>query len=72
MKNCPKCNKKLSVFYIKQNCSDCGCDLLNYNREESLERDAEKAEAEFAKLDEFLSKFRSLFSKLRPAKKTKE
>lgn len=59
MKNnkCPKCGKKLSIFYIKQNCSECGCDLLNYNREESLERDAEKAEAEFAKLDKLLAKF---------------
>ncbi len=55
---CPKCEKKLSIFYIKQNCCECGCDLLNYNREESLERDAEKAEAEFAKLDALLSKFK--------------
>ncbi len=55
---CPKCGKKLSVFYIKQNCSECGCDLLNYNREESLERDAERAEAEFAKLEGLLSMFR--------------
>lgn len=54
---CPKCEKKLSIFYIKQNCPECGCDLLNYNREASLEKDAEKAEAEFAKLDAILSKF---------------
>lgn len=54
---CPKCGKKLSLFYIRQNCSRCGCDLLNYNREEALERDAEKAEEEFARLDAVLSKF---------------
>lgn len=66
---CPKCGKKLSVFYIKQNCPDCGCDLLNYNREESLEKDAEKAEAEFAKLENILSKFKKFFSKF---KKNKE
>lgn len=59
MKNvCPKCGKKLSIFYIKQNCSDCGCDLLNYEREKQLEEDAKKAEAEFEKLDALLSKFR--------------
>ena len=59
MKNvCPKCGKKLSIFYIKQNCADCGCDLLNYEREKHLEEDAAKAEAEFAKLDALLSKFR--------------
>ncbi len=58
MNKCPKCGKKISIFYIKQNCSECGCDLLNYNREASLEKDAEKAEAEFAKLDSILAKFR--------------
>lgn len=59
MKNqCPKCGKKLSIFYIKQNCSECGCDLLNYNREKQLEEDAEKAEAEFARLDRLLGKFK--------------
>ena len=51
---CPKCDKKLSFFYVKQTCSECGCDILNYNREERLERDAEKAEEEFAKLDAFV------------------
>lgn len=55
---CPKCGKKLSVFYIKQLCNDCGCDLLNYNREAELERDAERAEAEFARLDKILGKFK--------------
>ena len=55
---CPKCNKKLSIFYIKQNCSECGCDLLNFNREAELERDAERAEAEFARLDKILVKFK--------------
>lgn len=58
MNKCPKCGKKISVFYIKQNCSECGCDLLNYNREKMLEADAEKAEAEFARLDALLAKFR--------------
>lgn len=55
---CPRCGKKLGLFYIKQNCSGCGCDLLNYEREKSLERDAERAEAEFAKLEKLLSKFK--------------
>ncbi len=63
--NCPKCGKKLNILYIKQNCSECGCDLLNYNREESLERDAEKAEAEFEKLEKILSGFKKFFSKFK-------
>ena len=55
---CPKCEKKLSFFYIKQNCNECGCDILNYNREERLEEDAAQAEIEFAKLDALLEKFK--------------
>lgn len=54
---CPECGKKLSVFYIKQYCT-CGCDLLNHNREKHLEEDAAKAEAEFAKLEKLLGKFK--------------
>ena len=54
---CPRCQHKLSPFYIKQNCPECGCDLLNYNREESLERDAERAEAEFAWLEKKFGRF---------------
>ena len=60
---CPKCGKKLSIFYIRQNCPECGCDLLNYNREESLEKDAEKAEAEFAKLEAVTGKLKSVFKR---------
>ncbi|MBE6785349.1 MAG: hypothetical protein E7538_03795 [Ruminococcaceae bacterium] len=55
---CPKCGKKLSIFYIKQTCNECGCDLLNYNREAELEKDAEKAEAEFAMLEKVIGKFK--------------
>ena len=49
MDKCPKCGKKLSLFYVKQECSDCGCDLLNFEREKNLEADAQQAEEEFAK-----------------------
>ncbi len=45
---CPKCGRKLSVWYIKQNCPDCNCDLLYYDMDKRLDADAEKAEAEFA------------------------
>lgn len=55
---CPKCSTQLSIFYIKQTCPECGCDLLNHDREKRLEQDAVKAEAEFAKLERILSVFR--------------
>lgn len=65
---CPNCGRKLSVFYLKQNCPDCGCDLLYYNMEENLERDAEKAEAEFAKLDRLINKVTAPLKKLKKDK----
>ena len=44
---CPKCGAKLSVFYLKPECPKCGCNIMNYNMEERLEADADKAEAEW-------------------------
>lgn len=60
---CPKCGKKLSLFYIKQNCPECGCDLVYYDMESRLQKDGEKAEAEYAKLDEIMSKVKSILPK---------
>ncbi len=60
---CPKCGKKLSVFYIKETCSDCGCNLMYYNMEKRLAEDEAKAEAEYKKLDDFITKVKSKFQK---------
>ncbi len=60
---CPKCGNKLKFLYVKQNCPECGCDLLYYNMEERLEADAQKAEAEFAALDRFLERVTPAFIK---------
>ena len=35
-KYCPKCSKKLSLFYLKPNCPGCGVDLLRYDAEGRL------------------------------------
>ncbi len=43
---CPKCGKKLSVFYMKQTCPECGTNLFYYGIEERLEEDAKKAKKE--------------------------
>lgn len=61
---CPKCGKKLSLFYIKQDCPECGCDLVYYDMEKRLQKDGERAEAEFAKLDEILTKLKGKFNKI--------
>ena len=62
-KNCPKCGKKLSLFYIKETSSDCGCNLMYYNMESRLEEAHLKAEAEFQKLDEIKAKVMKLLPK---------
>lgn len=63
-KNCPKCGKKLSIFYIKETCSECGCNLMYYNMESRLEEDHQKAMAEFQKLDEIKAKFIRVLEKI--------
>ena len=55
-KSCPKCGKKLSLFYLKINCPGCGVDLLRYDAEGRLERDAQKAAREVEALWRFLRK----------------
>lgn len=55
MKNnkCPKCNKELSPFYMKQKCPHCGINLLYYKMDERLESDAKKAEKEVTAVRNF-------------------
>lgn len=65
---CPKCGRKLSVWYIKQNCPDCNCDLLYYNMDKRLDADAEKAEAEFAAWERIKNKVTPSFLKKREEK----
>lgn len=73
MKNiCPKCQKELSVFYIKQNCPACGCDLLYYDIENQLEKDAEKAEKEFQQVEILLGKVKAFFKRKKKVDKTTE
>ena len=43
MSNCPKCNEKLSPFYMKQNCPKCNTNLVYYDLDNRLKADHEKA-----------------------------
>ena len=47
---CPNCGRKLSIFYIKQECDQCGCNLLYYDMETRMEEDAKKAKEEYDRL----------------------
>lgn len=53
---CPKCGEKLSPFYLKPNCPACGVDMLRWDIEGRMERDALQAEREVEALWRFLRK----------------
>jgi hypothetical protein len=61
MKNntCPKCNGKISPFYMKENCPHCNVNLLYYNLDENLKADAIKAEKEVEAVNKFLNMLKS-------------
>lgn len=63
MDKCPKCRKKLTVFNVRQNCPECGCDILYYDMDKRLEEDAIQAEKEFEALEKFLDKVTPKFIK---------
>ncbi len=50
---CPKCGKKLNALYLKQECPNCGANILYYNLDERLKADAEKAQAEVEAFNRF-------------------
>lgn len=69
MDKCPKCGKKLSIFYVKQTCNECGCNILHYDMDKRLEEDAAQAEKEFENLEKFLDRITPSFIKKRKEKK---
>lgn len=59
MSNCPKCNTKLSPFYMKQNCPKCNTNLVYYDLENRLQADHEKAMKEQAVVDRILNNIKT-------------
>lgn len=51
---CPKCSKKISPFYMKENCPYCNVNLLYYNLEDNLKADAAQAQKEVDAVNRFL------------------
>jgi len=45
---CPNCGKKLHIWDIKAECSQCGVSIPNYNWQQRLEEDNANAEKQFA------------------------
>ncbi len=59
MSNCPKCNEKLSPFYMKQNCPKCGTNLVYYDLDNRLQADHEKAMKEQEAVDRVLNNIKT-------------
>ncbi len=45
---CPNCGKKLHIWNVKAECSQCGVSIPNYNWQQRLEEDNARAEKQFA------------------------
>ena len=56
---CPKCNEKLSPFYMKQNCPKCNTNLVYYDLENRLKADHEKAMSEQEAVDRVLNNIKT-------------
>lgn len=67
---CPECGHTLKIWNIKAECPKCGINLPNHKWEERLEKDADVAEASFARLHYRTKNFKSALvgSKLRIAR----
>ncbi len=59
MSNCPKCNEKLSPFYMKQNCPKCNTNLVYYDLDNRLKADHEKAIKEQEAVDKVLNNIKT-------------
>lgn len=56
---CPKCNEKLSPFYMKQTCPKCNTNLVYYDLDKRLAEDHEKAMREQAAVDRVLNNIKT-------------
>ncbi len=57
--NCPKCNEKLSPFYMKQTCPKCNTNLVYYDLDKRLQEDHERAMREQAAVDKVLNNIKT-------------
>lgn len=54
---CPNCGKKLHVYNVKAECSQCGVSIPNFNWEKRLEEDNANAEKKFQSFYRFGNRF---------------
>lgn len=54
---CPNCGKKLHIYNVKAECSQCGVSIPNFNWEKRLEEDNANAEKKFQSFYRFGNRF---------------
>ena len=59
MSTCPKCQKKLRIVDIGQNCPHCGVNMRFYNFDKTFIEEAKKAELSMANVHVLLRKFKA-------------
>ena len=58
---CPKCGRTLHIWNWKQDCPSCGVNLIGYDLQARLERDADQAEAEFAAVQPYFDRAKASY-----------
>ena len=61
MATCPNCGYKLKFYDWKPDCPKCKVNLVYYGMEEKLQNDADKAEAEHAKVQKKIDRLKASF-----------
>lgn len=61
MATCPNCGCKLKFYEWKPDCPKCNVNLVYYGMEEKLQNDADKAEAEHAKIQKKIDRLKASF-----------
>lgn len=58
---CPKCGRALRVWEWKQECPQCGVNMIGYDLQARLLRDADQAEAEFAAVQPYIDRAKASY-----------
>ena len=61
MATCPNCGYKLKIYEWKPDCPKCKVNLVYYGMEEKLQNDADKAEAEHARVQKKIDRLKASF-----------
>lgn len=58
---CPKCGRTLHIWNWKQSCPSCGVNMIGYDLQSRLLRDADEAEAEFARVQPYFDRGKAAY-----------